>query len=135
MTYLIFILAVLVLLIGFFVLSDYEAQKGMRVFARERARLDGNVERVTFILAHIDFGSFLREEVRHIMRRIAHNIAHLSLQAVRATERFLTHLVRYLRTKHAIDTVPHENAREFVKTLSDFKNHLETTRPEIPDIY
>jgi len=136
MTYLIFILAMLVLLAGFFALSDYETQRGVRVFARGRARLDENIERISFILTHIDFGSFLREEMRHIMHRIAHDIAHFSLQAVRATERFLTHLVRYLRTKHAVGTMPpHENAREFVKTLSDFKGHLEETRPEIPDIY
>ncbi|MGD0328347.1 MAG: hypothetical protein ABSB00_01385 [Minisyncoccia bacterium] len=135
MTYLIFILATLLLLAAFLLLSIYETQKGTRVFARGRVRLDENVERVKFVLAHVDFGLFLREETFRIARRIAHDIAHFSLRMVRAVERFLTHLVRYLRIQRASDITPRGNAREFVKTLSDFKDHLETTRPKIPDIY
>lgn len=135
MVHLIFLLAVLVLLAGFFALSGYETRRGTRAFARERARLDESVEHVEFILKHVDFGSFLREEMRRISRCIAHDIAHFSLQAVRAVERLLTHLVRYLRIHHAVDTAPNGNAREFIKTLSDFKGHLESTRPDVPDIY
>lgn len=130
MAYLIFILATLALFVGFLILSDYEAQRGMRIFAHERTRLDERVEHIGFVLKHVDFGAFLREE----MHRAAHYIAHLSLQVVRAAERLLTNLVRYLRTKHAIDTVPRENAREFVKTLSDFKGQLGDKRPKVPDI-
>ncbi len=136
MAYLIFTLITLGLLGGFFILSDYEAKSGVRVFARERSRLDASVEKAEFILTHVDLGAFLREEVRHLASRVAHDIAHLTLIAVRAVERVLTNLVRHLRKNgHAIDTPPHENAREFVKTLSDFKGHLEKTRPEVPDIY
>ena len=124
------------LLIGFFALSDYEVKRGIRVFASERSRLDASVEKAEFILTHVDLAAFLREEVRHLASRVAHDIAHLSLVAIRAAERFLTNIVRHLRkNEHAIDTPPHENAREFVKTLSDFKGHLEKTRPEVPDIY
>jgi len=135
MVHLIFILITLVLFIGFFLLSGYETRKGMRVFSRKRAYLDEQVTHAEFIFAHVDFGSFLREEAQHIARTIAHDVAHISLQAVRAVERFLTHLVRYLRSKRAIDIAPRGTAREFVKTLSDFKEHLETTHPKIPDIY
>jgi len=135
MSYLIFILSSLALLVGFLLLTGYEERKGMRLFAHQRARLDENVERVEFILAHVDFGSFLREELHHLISRVVHDIAHFSLQGVRAVERFLTHLVRYLRAEHAVDITPHENAREFVKTLSDFKGHLEATHPKVPDIY
>lgn len=135
MTYLIFILITLALLIGFFVLSEYETRRGMRLFARARTHLDENIERVEFVLTHVNLGAFVREEMRHIVHRIAHDIAHLSLQAVRFIERFLTHTVQYLRSRHAVDVMPHENAREFVKTLSDFKNKLSETPPEIPDIY
>jgi len=135
MANLIFILVTLTLLIGFFALSEYETQRGTRMFARSRARLDENVERVEFIMTHVNFGSFLREEVLRITHRVVHSAVHFSLQAVRATERLLTNLVRYLRTKQSVDTVPHENAREFVKTLSDFKGHLEATRPDVPDVY
>ena len=135
MAYLIFVLIALALFIGFLLLSGYEARRGVRVFARTRARLDKNVERIEFILAHVNFDSFMREEMHHIARRVAHTVAHVSLQAVRATERVLTHLVRYLRTEHAIDVVPRENAGKFVQTLSDFKDHLKATRPKVPDIY
>ena len=54
MAYLIFILIAAVLLVGFFFLSDYETRRGTRVFARERAHLDEQVERVEFVLANVD---------------------------------------------------------------------------------
>ena len=134
MASLIFILVTLGLLVGFFVLSGYEERKGARVLARGRTRLDETAERFTFIVTHVDFSSFLREEIQRASRRFVHTIAHLSLQAVRAVERFLTQIVRYLRTKHAVDVTPRENTREFVRTLSDFKEHLEANRPEVPDV-
>ncbi|MFH1178380.1 MAG: hypothetical protein V1711_01475 [bacterium] len=135
MGYLIFILVTFLLLVCFFVLSDFETKRGIRLFASRRTRLDENVEQIEFILKNVDILAFLKEEMLRVMHLIANTIAQLSLLAVRATERFLTRLVRYLRTRRAIDTVPRENAREFVRTLSDFKGHLETTRPEVPDVY
>ena len=134
MTYFISMLIVLALIVGFFVLTWYEAEHGVRFLAARRSRLDQDVERVAFAFAHIDFGAFLREEVRHIIVRIGHDIAHLSLVVVRAVERLLTRLVRRLRTPRALDTEPRENAREFVKTLSEFKEQLNATHPEISDI-
>ncbi|MCR4275989.1 MAG: hypothetical protein NUV90_01255 [Candidatus Parcubacteria bacterium] len=134
MGYLVFILIMFALLGGFFVLTNYEARRGVRVFAAHRVRLDHSIERVEFILQHVDFGSFLRTEVRHLIARASHDIAHLSLQAVRATERLLTRLVMHLRSKHAVDTAPLGNVREFVKTLSDFKGGLKATHPEVREI-
>jgi hypothetical protein len=122
------------LLGGFFVLTNYEVSRGVRVFATHRVRLDHSIERVEFILQHVDFGSFLRTEVRHLAARLSHDIAHLSLQAVRATERLLTRLVMHLRSKHSVDTAPRGNVREFVKTLSDFKGGLKATHPEVGEI-
>ncbi len=132
--YLIFILITLVLLVGFFVLTEYEARRGARFFAQGRARLDQNVERVEFVLAHVDLGAFLRDEIRRLAGRLSHDIAHLSLQSVRAAERLLTRLVRHLRVRHAVDAAPRESTREFVKTLSDFKGRLKATHPEIQEI-
>lgn len=134
MAYLIFIFAAGILLGGFLTLTWYETKRRMRFLAPLRARLDQNVERLTFILAHIDFSAFLRDEIRGFARRIAHDGAHLSLQAVRAAERFLTSLVRHFRTRQAMNAAPRENAREFVKTLSDFKNGLKTTHPDALDV-
>jgi hypothetical protein len=132
--YLIFILVTLVLLIGFFVLTVYETERTTRLFAEKRTRLDASVTRAEFILTHVDLAAFLRDEVIRIAHRTVHDVAHFSLLVVRATERALTRLVRYLRTRRSADIVPNENPREFVKTLSDFKDHLEETRPEVPDI-
>lgn len=132
--YLIFILVTSALLGGFFVLTAYEARRSVRLFSSQRARLDRNVERVEFVLGHVDLGAFLRDEVRRLISRGGHGLAHLSLQAVRATERFLTRLVRRLRSRQEETIAPRESTREFVKTLSDFKNNLKETRPEISDI-
>ncbi|MDP2665825.1 MAG: hypothetical protein Q8P23_04335 [bacterium] len=134
MEYLIFILITLALLGGFFALTNYEARRGVRVFATHRARLDRNIERIEFILGHVDLGAFLRDEIHHFARRIGHDSVHLSLIVVRATERLLTRLIRYFHTRQATDTTPHENVREFVKTLSDFKGGLKATHPEVGEI-
>ena len=134
MTYLISIFATIALLGGFVMLTSYEARRGVRLFAAPRARLDRNIERIEFVLENVDLGAFLRDEIRRFISRLGHDLAHLSLQVVRATERLLTRLVRYLRSRHAVDTVPRESTREFVKTLSDFKGRLKATHPEISDI-
>ncbi|MFZ3043974.1 MAG: BREX system ATP-binding domain-containing protein [Minisyncoccia bacterium] len=134
MAYLIFLLATLILLAGFFVLTQSETRRGMRFFEPQRARLDRNVERAEFILQHVDLGAFLRDELRRLAARVSHDVAHLSLQAVRATERLLTRLVMHLRSRHTVDTAPRENVREFVKTLSDFKSGLKATHPEVGEI-
>jgi len=133
MGYLIFILASLALLAGFFVFTGYEANRGARFYAEHRDRLDRLIERIAFVLEHVNFAEFLRDEMRHLAGRIEHDIAHFSLVAVRAVERVLTNLVRKLRANPEIDTAPRETAREFVKTLSDFKGGLNATHPEIQE--
>ena len=135
MGYLIFIIITIALLVGFFVLSDYETRRGTRAFAEKRARLDGEVEKIEFVLANVDIVAFLREESNIIAQRIMHDVAHISLTVVRAVERFLTRIVRRLRMEHkVVDTGPRENAREFIQTLSDFKDQLKETPPEIPNV-
>lgn len=134
MIHLVLILAALFLLVGFFALTNYEARRGTRLYELQRARLDHAIERVVFIAEHINLAEFLRDEVRHLAGRIGHDIVHFSLIAVRAIERLLTNLVRRLRSHPEIDAAPRETAREFVKTLSDFKGNLKATHPEISDI-
>ena len=131
MAYLIFIFVTLVLLGGFFALTWYETERGVRLAAPLRTRLDRSVEHIAFILTHVDLAAFLREEIRHFARRIGHDSVHLSLVVVRAVERLLTRLIRYLHMRQAVDTTPRESARAFVKTLSDFKGSLKATHPEI----
>lgn len=134
MTYLISIVSTLGLLAGFLALTNYEARRGTRLFAPIRFRLDRRVERLEFVLAHVDLGAFLRDEILRIASRVGHDSAQISLRAVRAVERFLTRTVRYLRMRHTVAIQPRGSKREFVKTLSDFKSNLETTRPDSSEI-
>ncbi len=134
MAYLIFIVGACTLLGGFFALTWYEERRGTRLYAPARMRFDQKVSRIEFILAHVDLVAFAREEIRRAVSRIGHDLVHISLQAVRIAERLLTRLVRHLRTRHPEDTAPRESARPFVKTLSDFKDRLKATHPEISDI-
>ena len=135
MAYLIFVIVAVVGLIGFFILSDYETRRGTRVFADERMRLDEQVQRVEFILANVDLAALVREESHRIIQRIIHDATHISLSAVRSVERLLTRLIKRIHMERTADTGSRENAREFVKTLSDFKEHLEITHPDVPDVY
>ena len=122
------------LLIGFVILTRYETRRGSRVCASARGCLDTQVDRVAFIIAHVNFVAFAKEEVNLAFTRVGHLIANLSLQTVRAAERLLTRAVRHFRVKGAENAAPRENAREFVKTLSDFKETLSATHPEISDV-
>lgn len=134
MEYFVFVTLSIALLVGFVMLTRYESRRGIRVRAALRDRLDADAERVAFILAHVDFAAFLKEEVHRVMTRLGHSIATISLQSVRAVERLLTRLVRHMRTKHPEGGEPRESTREFVKTLADFKGNLKATHPEISDI-
>jgi hypothetical protein len=135
MYYLCAVLASLALLAGFLGLTRWEARRGGRFFAGARGALDRRAERVAFVFAHVDFSSFAREESLKLFHEMSHDAARLSLRAVRAMERTLTRLVRNLRMRQASAQLPpRETSREFVKTLSDFKGHLEATRPEMPEV-
>lgn len=133
MAYLVFLLITLVLFVGFFVLTLYERGWGTRLLADRRERLDHHVGRVEFVLTHVDFAAFAREETRRFASHVGHRIAHFSLQMVRAVERLLTRLVRFLRSQHAVEVRPAGETREFVKTLSDFKDRLKDTMPEVSE--
>lgn len=127
------ILATIVLLAGFVALTVYEKEHEVRFLRERRERLDRVVERAVFIIEHVDFAAFLRDEIHHLARRVGHDVVNLSLQIVRAIERLLTRLVRHFRARQA-DVEPRESTRAFVKTLSDFKEQLKASPPEIPEI-
>ena len=135
MAYLIFVGISIALGIGFFVLTRYEAAQGARVLGARRERLDASVGRVVFIANHVDFNAFARDEARRFVGQLSHALAHLSLQAVRAAERALTRLVRHLRSRRGVEVKPAGETREFVKTLSDFKDRLKDTMPEVPEVH
>lgn len=131
MSHLVLILLSLALIGAFFAVTDYEMRRGARFFAPARARLDERIERVIFIVTHVDFGAFVQDEARRLIGRASHDLAHLSLQFVRATERLLTRLVRSLRARYAGAAAPNgEKTRTFIKTLADFKVRLKETAPD-----
>lgn len=134
MVYLILIFIPLALLVGLFVLTGYETRNEVRLFGSRRAQFDAHIERTEFIITHVDFSAFLKELVGNTAKRVVHDVVHFSLLAVRAVERFLTRMVRHLRADRAGMVAPRETTREFVQTLSDFKDQLKETPPEIPDI-
>lgn len=134
MFHLLLILTPLALLTGFVALVQYETRTGVRFFAPRRDALDTAVERIQFIVEHVDLAAFAAEEIRHVGTVISHALVTVSLRAVRSVERLLTRLVRYLRAKSESTEPPHETAREFVRTLSDFKDTLKTSYPGVPEI-
>ena len=134
MAYLTFIVVTLALAVGWIALVGYESRTGVRYAAIQRANLDARVEHFWFLLAHVDFVSFIRSEVRHFVSRAGHDLVELSLRSVRAVERFLTQMVRSLRMRRPVETHPQGNAREFIKNLAEFKNHLQPPHSELPDI-
>lgn len=134
MVSLIFIIVSIVLLTSFWALTWYEAGRGVRLFGPLRSRLDQDVERIVFIWKHVDLSAFVREEFQHLLRRAGHDFVHFSLMSVRNLERLLTRLMRYFRMRQATEESPRESAREFVKTLSDFKDGLNSVHPAIVDV-
>lgn len=134
MAYLIVVLITLLLLAGFVVMTQYEVRRTARFFASERAQFDATIERITFIVEHVDLGAFVQDEIRRALHQAGHALVALSLTAVRAVERLLTRLVRYFRMRNESVVAPRESAREFVKTLSDFKDTLQATHPDVSEL-
>lgn len=132
MAYLITLAVALAVLIGFLVLTAIEARRGARVMGSFRTSLDKRVEHVAFLMTNVDFGSFLKSEARKFGEQLIHGIVHEALRLVRFVERMLTRIVKQLRMKRkAIDESPKETEREYVKTLSEFKDQLEASRPKV----
>ena len=128
------ILISLGLLVGYVGFLALESRRGARFFESRRTRLDQAVGQGMFVLTHVDFAGFVREEAMRFAHRLTHDMAHLSLTSIRILERLLTRLVRYLRARSTNAYTPQESARPFVRTLSEFKGHIKATRPEMPDI-
>lgn len=99
MSYLITVLAACLLFFGFLLLTMYERERGVRFFAAARYRLDTKVAHTLFVMQNVDWGAFTAHLTRTSVEVLAHDIAHGTLMAVRAIERFLTRAVRLLRMR------------------------------------
>ncbi|MFZ1987903.1 MAG: hypothetical protein WAV21_02630 [Minisyncoccia bacterium] len=125
MTNLIFIAVSITVFASFLLLTWYEQKRGMRFFSEKRALLDTEVSRLVFVYTHVDFGSLVRTTFRSVVERVAHDIAHVSLTAIRALERVLTRAVRALRARRAAGAAkdtPSPSA--FASSMSHFKRQL-----------
>lgn len=76
----------------------HEERVERRFFAPTRESLDRQVAQLAFIVAHVDFAAFVKEETQRLVRRVGHALAGGILQAVRAVERSLTRTVRSFRS-------------------------------------
>ncbi|MEO6536857.1 MAG: hypothetical protein ABIT47_04130 [Candidatus Paceibacterota bacterium] len=130
MAYLIAIAVLVTLLVAFLVLSGLEGRSGRRLFAGRRYVLDTKVERVSFILRHVDWGAFSADVVRSSIERAIHDIAHGTLIAVRALERFLTQVVRTLRTRRDVPLPPPSVSRT-TATVTYLKRAVRRTRKSV----
>ncbi len=120
----------LTLLVGFLLLTRYEGRRGTRIFARARAGLDSRTEEIGRKLASGEAGDALVRNMRLGAERLAHDIAHLVLIAVRFVERTLTQAVRTLRARRAENapSAPATPASPFANSMKDFGQELRNGR-------
>ena len=97
MFYLLLIAITVFLFLAFMALTLAEARTGVRLVAVPRARLDQWVSRASFVAEHVNWSEFLAHLIQSLAARIAHDIVHWTLMAVRFLERELTRAMRYLR--------------------------------------
>ncbi len=126
MSYLIVILASLLLLLGFVLWSWFETTHGFRLLARPRRTFDRQVARTYFIITHIDWGAFIAHIAKITFERVAHDVVHTTLLLVRATERILTRTIRTLRERvasHESTGEPVEGS-QLIATIIRFRKSL-----------
>lgn len=127
MAYLIAILISIGLLVAFLLLTAFERARGVRLFAKARAKLDRRVGRGTFVIKHVDWNAFIRHLVQTAAARIVHDVAQVTLIAVRFVERLLTRTVRTLReSRHK--TAPTPRTDGLRATLVYFRKNLMKAR-------
>lgn len=119
MVALILVLSSIVLFVGFVFLTRFEERRGMRYFPKTREALDGRVSAIGSKARTMDLGESTASFLRRLGHRLLHDVAHISLLAVRWVERTLTRVVRSLRAKRA-----EQAPSAFVATMTDFKRDL-----------
>ncbi len=125
MIYLLLIAFSIALFCGFFGLTIAEARTGTRILATPRRTLDKKLARIVFIANHVNWSDFLGHVVQSVVARIAHDMAHWSLIAVRFIERQLTRVVRYLRDSRPNLLAPKPSRSSiFTQTTNYFREKL-----------
>jgi hypothetical protein len=125
MAYLVAILIPLVLLVAFVILTVIERKRGVRVLSNARASLDATASRVAVSARSLEPLAILGRNARRLAGHIIHDIATVALAAVRSSERFLSGLVRRLRSTRTSERT--ETRSGFLKSISYFKRTLRGT--------
>jgi hypothetical protein len=120
MLYLVLILASMLLWMGFLGLTVVEARTGARLLENPRRALDRRVQRVSFLANHVHWGNFISHVLGSLIERIAHDIAHGTLIAVRFVEHELTRTVRYLRSRRPNLLAPRPSRRSPLAQTSEY---------------
>lgn len=98
MLHLVLIGTVCLLLGGFLLLTQFEQRTARRILGSVRGDLDRRLTQVAFIARHVDWPAFITHTAKAVSVRIAHDVAHGTLIAVRFMERNLTRFVKYMRS-------------------------------------
>jgi hypothetical protein len=127
MAYLIAILVPLVLLALFVALTVVERRRGRRYFGPARASLDAAASSLAGSARTMEPLKAAGRGLRRLAGHIIHDIATVTLAAVRASERSLSGLVRRLRSSRAPERA--ETRSGFLKSISYFKRTLRADAP------
>lgn len=95
------IAVVALLLAGFLVLTTVEAKRGTRLAPSVREKLDGVAAEAVASLGKGRILTRATQSVSAATRHAAHEVAHVVLAGIRAAERALTRVVRYMRESNA----------------------------------
>lgn len=131
MAYFVAIALPALLLGGFIALTRYEASRGTRLLAGRRSAFDSFVAKAAFVIRHVDWSAFLADTLKTLSTRVVHDIATVTLRIVRVIERFLTSIVRSLRSakgqREALDERPQFDMRTL---LARFRRTRKEAREE-----
>lgn len=122
MAYLIAILVPAALLTAFIGLTLHERRRGVRLAGPLRVKLDAFAARLARGMRSMSPVDAALRGARRLLGHIIHDIATVTLAAVRATERSLTALVRRLRSTRSPERA--ETRSGFLKSISYFKRTL-----------
>lgn len=114
------------LLFFFLTVIFVERKRNKRFFSVTRNRFDARVSRMGYVIEHIDWGAFLNHVFKLSIEKVAHDVVHGTLLAVRTIERTLTRAIRVLRERLAHRSASSEAPEgfEFGKTIQRFKKTL-----------
>lgn len=126
MSYFIITILSVSLLLLYVVVLIIERKRGMRFFSSARARFDHKVSRLAYIMEHIAWGPFFGHMLKLSIERIAHDVVHGVLLAVRTVERTLTRAIRVLRERLAYRSESGGTAGRFElgRTMRRFRKTL-----------